>query len=136
MRARWSRILAVIAATAVLILPSTATATPAEVRVKLRPKAVSADGGDVVLVEVKVSCRPVGEVLAALVTVDDGRIFGEGFIAGVVCDGKQRRHVVDVQGFDGGFGPGPAQASAFVLLCDDAGDCVQGQDSRIIRITN
>jgi hypothetical protein len=120
-----------------LILTSGIAAAKEPVKVTLKPKAIAINGGQMLLLNAKVKCDPVGDVLEAFVTVEqqgEPGVFGEGFFGAIECDGKQHKTVVTVQGFDGGFVTGEANASAFILICDAQDNCVDGQSSRIIRI--
>ncbi len=106
--------------------PATLAGRPAgehgSISVKLKRNATRRAAGQLVIVEVQVRCaHPVGEVLEALVTVEQDDAFGEGFLSDVQCDGRTHFHDVRVQSFDGRFETGRAFASAFILICDEEG---------------
>lgn len=98
------------------------------------------DGGSAARVKVRVACDPVGDVVQPLeahltLSQDDQAIFGQGGIAGVVCDGRLRWYVAQVHVFDGAFHRGTAHGSGFVLICDETGStCEQAQASRDIKL--
>ena len=117
-----------------LILTPGIVSAQEPVEVTLKPQAIAINGGQILLMSAKVTCDPVGDVLEALVTVEQEGVFGEGFFSAIECDGKQHKSLVRVQAFDGGFTRGEANASAFILICDAQDNCVDGQSSRIIRI--
>jgi hypothetical protein len=106
--------------------------TTAPVMVEVREVArVTRDGE--LHIALRARCEPVGELLEAFVLVQQGSVSGmAGF--GPICDGRTRTYRLQVQPLDGEFEPGPAHVSAFVLLCDEAGACEQGQDSREVRV--
>ena len=118
----------------VLVVAAAWAAAPAaaqgSVLVELERKAVLVEGGSAALVRGTVTCTAPGEVLEAFVQLQQDGTSGRGGISGIVCDGATRTYTVRVQAIDGPFRPGPARASAFVLVCDSSGTCEQGQDSR------
>ena len=104
------------------------------VKVSIKKNAEALPGGQEVDVRVKASCDPIGEVLEAFVQIHQGDFFGDGFFT-PICDGVPRSYLVRVIVLEGALEPGEAQASAFVLVCNEDGSiCEQGQDSRLIRI--
>jgi hypothetical protein len=81
-------------------------------------------------VHLVVRCSPAeGDVLEALVTVSQTQTFGQGGF-GPVCDDRWHRISVQVSAFDVPFELGRAQVSSFVLICNAAGECVSGEDTR------
>lgn len=84
------------------------------------------------MVHVAVTCTAVGEVLEAFVMVQQDRVSGQGGLFNVKCDGERHRSLARVTALDGPFLAGEAHASAFVLVCDEAGVCEQGQASKTI----
>ena len=104
-------------------------AQPEPITVDLKRPGFLVDGGQAAEVRVAVVCRPGnGDVLEAFVLLDQGSTSGHGGIAGIVCDGRRRTFTVRVTAFDGPYQRGPARGDAFVLVCDEAGNCVQGED--------
>jgi hypothetical protein len=97
-----------------------------------RSSELSADGSTVT-VELRIRCAPVGDVLEALVTVSQEQTFAQaGF--GAACDGAWHRIAINVVALDAPFVEGLAQVSSFILLCDATSTCVQGQDSRVVKV--
>jgi hypothetical protein len=138
---RFISLVTVAALVAAMLLPAGGASARQQadtVKVKVGPTAELLDDGRAVQVEVKVKCKPLAEVLEALVTVhqDEGAAFGEAGITSVTCDGKMRTHTVTVQALDGTFRHGEAFVSGFVLVCLDAecAETAQGQDSRVVRV--
>lgn len=112
----------------ILAVAGTAAAQQA-VTVDLARHGTIVSHGHEALVRVTVTCQPgPGEVLEAFVLLDQGTTSGQGGIGGIVCDGTPRTSTVRVFAFDGPYKPGRARGDAFVLVCDDAGHCSQGED--------
>lgn len=113
-------------------------ATIGTVDVKIKRNAtIWTDDAHLLFVHVKVKCDTTADVLEAFVTVDQAGApgaFGEGFLELVECDGRQHGHLVKVESFDGLFHTGNAQASAFILICDEQDNCIEGQATRVINI--
>jgi len=112
-----------------LLLAASPVTAQAVVSVELEDRGTLLEGGSAALVRVSVTCDAPGQVLEAFVILQQRRTSGQGAIAGIACDGVTRSHAVRVQAIDGPFRPGPVDASAFVLVCDQSGACQQGQDS-------
>jgi hypothetical protein len=125
--ARRTVLAAIVAAS--LVASTGAVASNGPVTVDLDRHGTLVQGGQAALVRVAVACQPGhGEVLEAFVLLDQGTTSGQGGISGIVCDGARRTFTVRVTAFDGPFRHGRARGDAFVLICDDHGQCVQGED--------
>jgi hypothetical protein len=112
------------------------SAPPGKLSVDVRPKAtISADGLQAV-VRVRVRCPAEPPVLEAFLYVT--QVGNESQFAGLnlTCDGRWHRMAVSVSAFEEApLHPGRARATAFVLLCDEAGAvCLSGEDSRNIHL--
>ncbi len=123
----------------VALLPAGAASAQEEevVTVEVGPTAKLIEGGQAVRVKVKVSCEPVDHVLEAWIpAVQQEDAFGQGFLHPVVCDGRTRVHMEEVEALDAPFHPGEASVSAFVLVCLDeaCSETAQGQETRLVRV--
>lgn len=88
--------------------------------------------GQTATIEVTASCPRAWQVLEAFVTISQPQTFGMGGIP-LSCTGRAQSFVVTVPSQDAAFQPGPAQASAFVLI--ERGDRTrQAQDSETIQL--
>ena len=105
------------------------------VRVEVGPTAKLIDDDQAVRVKLKVTCQPVDHVLEALLFVQQEGAFGQGFFP-VVCDGRTRVHMAEVEALEVPFHRGEAFASAFVLVCldENCSDTAQGQETRLVRV--
>ena len=129
LRSSFLLVLAVVAALAVV---GSATAQPsASVIVDSKGEARS-DGSAVV--RVQVTCT--GTVLEANVSLSQNGTSGMGGIGGIACDGRPHNHDVRIVAFDGAFRKGSAQASAFVLVCNNesCSETAQEQHSRGVKL--
>jgi hypothetical protein len=126
------RFLLALASVVVLAVAAPAAAAPG-ISVEIGHKASLEGSGQSVVVSVEVTCSDLpGPVLEAFIQVNQRKqsIFGEGGFPPLNCDGAA--HVYDVRAFslDQPFRPGIANASAFILACDETGaNCEQGQAS-------
>ena len=129
-----SLVVAIICASILLISFANHSAEAA-IKVALKPIGIAISNGTAVQISLSITCDPFGELLEALVTLTSPDVFGEGFFGSVVCDGLKHSYLVTVRPPEGTFDVGKARASAFVLFCDDVSqDCIDGQDTREIRI--
>ena len=106
------------------------------VLVRLQPSA-QLDGAGAATGRVRVSCPAGMQPLEALVTLSqaDGAVSGQGAIAPVTCDGRARWYAWRVAAPEAAFSPGPARASAFVLVLDGTGtSTLSGADARVVRV--
>jgi hypothetical protein len=113
-----------------------AVSAPDKVSVHIRRNATISDDGLHVVIKVRVRCPeepPLLEAFAYLNQQGNESQFGG---LNPTCDGRWHRMPVSVDSFEEApFHPGRARATAFVLLCDEAGTvCVSGEDSRIVRL--
>lgn len=104
------------------------------VDVQLNRNATIRTDAHILFVHVKVTCDTAADVLEAFVTVDQVGALGEGFLNLVECDGRHHGYLVKVESFDGLFRTGDAQASAFILICDEQDNCIEGQATRVINV--
>ena len=122
-----------VSVSTVMTLAAPAAAAPDPVSIQTSPSGTLSGDGLTATVEIRVRCSPEGDVLEALVTVSQEQTFAQASF-GPVCDGSWHRISVSTVALDVPFAPGPAQVSPFILVCDGAGNCVQGQDTRVVRL--
>jgi hypothetical protein len=113
-----------------------AVSSPDDVKVRIRRNATISEDGLHMLVRLRVRCPAEPPLLEAFVYINqDGN---ESQFGGLnpTCDGSWHRSTARVDAFEEApFHPGRAVATAFVLLCDEAGtECVSGEGSRRIRL--
>ena len=112
---RGARTAAVIAAFAVVALP-TAGAAIAALSASVGKKAQLVDNGAGVMVEVTVTCPAGSQILESFVyVVQDGNTSPWSHIP-VVCDGVRRTYDVRVRAEEFVFRKGKARVSGYVLL--------------------
>ena len=120
-----------VAASSLLATPASAARDPVSIKTSSNGD-LSADGFTAT-VSLRVRCDPVGDVLEAFVTVSQEQTFAQaGF--GPVCDGRWHEFTIGATALDVPFAAGPAQVSPFILICDELGECVEGQDSRTVQL--
>jgi hypothetical protein len=120
-----------VAASSLLATPASAARDPVSIKTSSNGD-LSADGFTAT-VSLRVRCDPVGDVLEAFVTVSQEQTFAEaGF--GPVCDGRWHEFTIGATALDVPFAAGSAQVSSLILICDAQEQCVEGQDSRTVRL--
>jgi hypothetical protein len=120
-----------VVASSLLATPASAARDPVSIKTSSNGD-LSADGFTAT-VSVRVRCDPVGDVLEALVTVSQEQTFAQaGF--GPVCDGGWHQFTIGATALDVPFVAGSAQVSSLILICDAQEQCVEGQDSRAVRL--
>ena len=109
------------------------SAAPAPVSIKTSQNGDLSADGFMATVSLRVRCATGSDVLEALVTVSQEQTFAQGSF-GPVCDGRWHQLVVSATALDVPFVAGTAQVSPFILICDEGGECVQGQDTRVVQL--
>ena len=101
----------------------------------IEPRAHLERDGEV-RVTVRVACDAGDSVLEAHLGLsqDDGAVSGTAGIAGIVCDGRVRKHRVRVRPLDGAFHRGMAFASGYVLVLQPDGSTESVSPTAVVRI--
>jgi hypothetical protein len=126
-------LLGLFVSVSVMTLGTPAVAVPNPVSIQTSSSGTLSGDGLTATVEIRVRCSPEGDVLEALVTVSQEQTFAQASF-GLICDGSWHRISVSAVALDVPFAAGPAQVSPFILICDGTGNCVQGQDTRVVRL--
>ena len=117
-------------------LPVGSAAENKAIKVKITKHATLEQGGQAVIVEVKVTCASTRHILqeSLVYVVQDGYTSQFAGLP-VVSDGRPHQNRIRVLALEQPFHRGQARATAYVLLYDPAtGETVSGGDTEEIRI--